>query len=574
MDNGEAIDTSEVLDGDMPEHAAPEKAGYIFAGWNPFIVKATADAAYTAMFVESPPVGNEKVMVSFNTMFGSYVESQLLDKGEKAVKPSDPSKAGYSFEGWFADADCSTAFDFDSPVDANTVVFAGWTEDPAVTHTVTWNMDDGTMIDTTQVEDGGCPVHSDPEKEGYIFTGWTPAFSAVTEDTTYTAKFYKLPEEKPERVALSFNTVYGSYVDTQVVNKGEKAAKPSADPDKEGCTFDGWYTDNSYSTEFDFDAAISEETVAVAKWLTAPVVTHKVTWQMDDGTLIDETDVPEGETPSHDDPVKEGCVFTGWDPALAPCTADATYKATFRAKSDDEVTVSFETNGGSAVQTQTVKKGEKAEKPADPTKSGYTFDNWYTDNTFAVVFGFNTAITADTTLYAKWTEVPVPPVSYEIIEGANSTWTKGSKDGQLFTSNAEFAKFKEVKVDGTTIAATNYTAEEGSTKITLAPTYLETLSVGSHSIVVVSTDGSASTNFTVKSAAIPPVPTTYTVTFNMNGHGTQITAQTVKEGEKASKPADPTASGYTFGGWYADATCSSHPMYHETVLPELHRQKP
>ncbi len=46
----------------------------------------------------------------------------------------------------------------------------------------------------------------------------------------------------------------------------------------------------------------------------------------------------------------------------------------------------------------------------------------------------------------------------------------------------------------------------------------------------------------------------YTVTFNMNGHGTAPTAQTVNKGSTASKPANPTASGYDFGGWYADST--------------------
>lgn len=153
-------------------------------------------------------------------------------------------------------------------------------------------------------------------------------------------------------------------------------------------------------------------------------------------------------------------------------------------------------------------------------------------------------------------EIPVlTPATYSIISGANGEWTKGSTTGLAFTSDAPFDKFDSVKIDDSTIAVTNYTAEEGSTKITLTPAYLETLNVGSHSIVVVSTDGTASTNFTVKSAEQPPVvPTNYTVTFNMNGHGTQITGQTVEDGGKATKPANPTASGYTFKGWYTDST--------------------
>lgn len=48
----------------------------------------------------------------------------------------------------------------------------------------------------------------------------------------------------------------------------------------------------------------------------------------------------------------------------------------------------------------------------------------------------------------------------------------------------------------------------------------------------------------------------YTVTFNANGHGTAPSAQTVNSGDKADKPTDPTASGYTFGGWYTNAECT------------------
>lgn len=143
-------------------------------------------------------------------------------------------------------------------------------------------------------------------------------------------------------------------------------------------------------------------------------------------------------------------------------------------------------------------------------------------------------------------------MTYTILDGANSEWTKGNNIGLLIRSDAPFAKFDSVKVDGAVVDKGSYTASEGSTKIDLAPAYLETLSVGSHSIAVVSTDGTASANFKVKAADVPPIPATYTVAFNMNGHGTQLAAQTVKDGEKAGKPAAPKASGYTFGGWYAD----------------------
>ena len=55
----------------------------------------------------------------------------------------------------------------------------------------------------------------------------------------------------------------------------------------------------------------------------------------------------------------------------------------------------------------------------------------------------------------------------------------------------------------------------------------------------------------------PPVPVTYTVTFDSNGHGTAPTSQTVESGKMATKPADPTASGWSFGGWYKEAACTN-----------------
>ena len=55
---------------------------------------------------------------------------------------------------------------------------------------------------------------------------------------------------------------------------------------------------------------------------------------------------------------------------------------------------------------------------------------------------------------------------------------------------------------------------------------------------------------------VTPVPTTYTVSFDANGHGTAPAAQSIESGKTAAKPADPTATGWKFGGWYQDATCN------------------
>ena len=87
-----------------------------------------------------------------------------------------------------------------------------------------------------------------------------------------------------------------------------------------------------------------------------------------------------------------------------------------------------------------------------------------------------------------------------IIAGANATWQKGSEDGLSFTSNAAFADFLKVQVDGKDLDASNYKVEEGSTIVTLKPSYLETLSAGKHTLAIVSDTGTAETEFTVLAA--------------------------------------------------------------------------
>lgn len=94
-----------------------------------------------------------------------------------------------------------------------------------------------------------------------------------------------------------------------------------------------------------------------------------------------------------------------------------------------------------------------------------------------------------------------PDFKAAIIEGANSEWQKGTEDGLSFTSNAAYKHFQKVQVDGKDLDASSYDVKEGSTIVTLKAEYLETLSVGKHTLAVVSETGTASTEFTIKAAA-------------------------------------------------------------------------
>ena len=88
-------------------------------------------------------------------------------------------------------------------------------------------------------------------------------------------------------------------------------------------------------------------------------------------------------------------------------------------------------------------------------------------------------------------------VTYDILDGAGSSWTQNTDGSLAIRGSGEVSKFREVKVDGVTIDPVNYTVTEGSTIITFKPEYLKSLSAGNHSFELVWTDGTAATNFTV-----------------------------------------------------------------------------
>lgn len=96
--------------------------------------------------------------------------------------------------------------------------------------------------------------------------------------------------------------------------------------------------------------------------------------------------------------------------------------------------------------------------------------------------------------YQEAQEPVQPPI---IIAGANGSWQKGGTDGLSFTSDAEYADFLKVMVDGKELKTTDYTVKEGSTIVTLNAAYLETLSVGKHTLEIESKNGIAKTEFTI-----------------------------------------------------------------------------
>ena len=110
-------------------------------------------------------------------------------------------------------------------------------------------------------------------------------------------------------------------------------------------------------------------------------------------------------------PTREGYAFKGWNPTVAKKVKEnAVYTATWEKIPAAKHIVTFDMNGhGIQIADQIVEDGGKAVKPDDPAANGYTFSGWYADASFSAKFDFNTAITDDTTIYAKWVKNAVGP---------------------------------------------------------------------------------------------------------------------------------------------------------------------
>lgn len=111
----------------------------------------------------------ENVIVTFDSKGGSSVASVTLEKGAKVTKPQDPTKAGYSFLGWYL---VGALYDFDLPVNGNITLEAQW-EEIQQGHKITFDTKGGSTIAPVYVADGELLIKpEDPEKEGYAFLGW------------------------------------------------------------------------------------------------------------------------------------------------------------------------------------------------------------------------------------------------------------------------------------------------------------------------------------------------------------------------------------------------------------------
>lgn len=291
------------------------------------------------------------------------------------------------------------------------------------TYHIKYTLDGGTMSGApeTYTENSADITLPQPTKADYRFTGWTGTdLTAPTMEVTIPTGSKGDREYTANWERIQYFTV--SYRDgghgkstmpaDEKVEEGKYATRPT-DPTEKGWIFKGWYEKDDYIGDvFDFEKTqITQDITLTARWAQAFTVKFDANGHGHATVPADQTVELNGKATKPADPTAEGYVFRGWY-TTAACTTEFDFNTpiaadtTLYAKWDEIYTVTFNVGDhGTAPAPQKVENGGKATKPENPTAKGWRFDGWYTDEKCTARYDFDKAVTANTTLYAKWTQL-------------------------------------------------------------------------------------------------------------------------------------------------------------------------
>ena len=324
------------------------------------------------------------------------------------------------------------------------------------------------------------------EREGYTFTGWytAPTGGAKVEGTTMvdTIGNHTLYAQWSINVyVVTYNSNGGNDAPSAQTKKhGENLILTNEIPNKPGYTFNGWkdeYTDTIYQPGATFTR--NENVILYAEWTAS---TYTVTFNPNGGTCeIQNKEVTFGEAYSDlPTPERNGYTFTGWytaptegtkveETTIVEVTGNHTLYAHWTTNTS---IVIFNPNGGECeIQSQLVIVGDKYGELPTPTKVGYDFTGWYTEETGGTEVKETTLVTTkeNHTLYAHWEESKYT-VTFNPNGGSCSTLSK------IVTHGKEYGNLPVAEREGYTFAGW-YTAQTGGVKVEE-----ETIVIGSHTL--------------------------------------------------------------------------------------------
>ena len=368
------------------------------ASWNPGVKNTAYIWGYATTYYD----------VSFDSNGGTAVDTQKnVQYGTTATKPENPTREGYRFLGWFTKD--GEAFDFSTPITKSMTLTAKW-EIVNINAYIIPITSDGTQLvgagfdmalNTTTLGRVGLPGYEDEDAVRIHFA--TFASSAGLAD----AEDY-FPGTDPLVVKAVADLKNGL---ERRFAAGVNEAKADGIMSKTNWTYlhvgelDDEEDTNFLSGNLVFYSArfVTEDSEHVTGMPNAEYTHNAVAvydYYLDGETITIPDAVPE----------RYGYDFLGWSVKAVPAENDKLLKAGDTVTVDGDVvftaqwklkeyTVSFDSKGGTKVDSQIVEHGSTATKPGNPHRNDYTFKGWYLDGK---KFDFSTPITGDITLVARW----------------------------------------------------------------------------------------------------------------------------------------------------------------------------
>ena len=584
----------------------PTRTGYTFGGWyinNTRITNGTwrYDSNYTLKAEWTP----NTYTISFDANGGSVSSSSMTATYAAAFTLPTPTRTGYTFNGWYSGNTKveSGTWNYTS----NLSLTAAWT---ANTYTITLDANGGSVssssLTVTYAQAYTLPT---PTRTGYTFGGWYLDGSAFTDGIwNYTNNITITASWTANTYNITYDSVYfdttvtydynysGSTPTTETLSAGETLTYPSI-PYRSGYVFTGWYTDSSCTTKFNFTEDISSNLTLYAGWTVMSMTDANSQYQIDPSSYTSSSyaysmylyssssysnylylvaneggthyvyfknnsssyryafyvniyNLTQGTTILDDYYVDE----TYYDYSFFDCSAgDVIVISVTPSYSYYSTYAYFYFEGFNAItstaantfSTQSVTYGSEITLPS-PTKTGYTFAGWYSDDT--LITSGTWTVAGDVSLSARWTintynltldanGGTVDSSSEEITYGTDYTLPTPTRTG--YTFNGWYNGSNKV--------------ESGTWNFTSDLTLTASWTANEYSITF---------DDVYKKEEI-------TVTYDYNYSGASDGYSTLYDGDTLSYPSIPSRSGYVFIGWYTDSACTTKYDFTGTIAGDM-----
>jgi uncharacterized repeat protein (TIGR02543 family) len=418
----------------------PLKTGYTFGGW------FTQPGGAGTEFTQSSAVGATiTVYAKWNTYSygvtfdGQNATTQAIPSIKTVASPATtidalptpPTKAGYTFGGWFTQPNgAGAAFSATSAINANITVYAKWN---TYSYIISFDGQNATLPASPSIKTVASPattidaLPTPPTKTGYIFGGWftqpNGGGAAYTASSIVTANDTVYAKWNTNAFTVTFDdqsaNVHPSPTSKTITSPATTIDALPTPPGKTGYIFGGWFTlPNGAGAEFTASSAVTGSITVYAKWNSYSYI---ITFDGQNATTPASPTVKTVSSPNTaidalpTPPARTGYIFGGWftqtnggGVAFTASTA-VTGSITVYAKwNTNAYTVTFDDQGATSSVNPTSKTVTSPATtidalPTPPAKTGYIFGGWFTEqNGAGTEFTAISIVTASITVYAKW----------------------------------------------------------------------------------------------------------------------------------------------------------------------------